>query len=424
MYTTHTLKNGIKVILTPLSQYRSVSIGLWVKTGSIDENSSTSGLSHFIEHMLFKGTKEYSARDIAELFDSVGGDLNAFTSKECTCFHSKVLDQHIDIPIKILADMIQNPLLDELDIQKEKTVVLDEIMMAEDTPDDVSYDLIAKTIYKSGSLSRPILGNKDTLEKFDKAMIVSHMEKFYTTDNMIISIAGSYEHDQVIALLEETFNSVSSKHIPNPHSHKFYSETDFIERDIEQVHLEIAYEGMPYASTDVFTLAVLNNILGASVSSRLFQNIREAEGLTYTINSYVTQYEASGLFSVYASMQVANLERVCFLVKKEISSLYIDGVTSEELTRSKEQLKGNYILDLEGTESYMNLTGKGCLINTKIRTPEDVENEINDVTKEKVNALINKLFTNSPAIALVGRVDESILSNCTDIIGGKHVATR
>ncbi|MCH4890917.1 insulinase family protein [Acidaminobacter sp. JC074] len=423
MYTTHTLRNGMKVILTPLSQYRSVSIGLWVKTGSIDEDSKTNGLSHFIEHMLFKGTKHYSARDIAELFDSVGGDLNAFTSKECTCFHSKVLDQHIDIPIKVLADMIMNPLLDESDIQKEKTVVLDEIMMAEDTPDDVSYDLIAKTIYKDGSLSRPILGNQSTLEHFDKAMILEHMKKFYTTDNMIISIAGSYDHDQVIGLLEDAFTLESSKHIPNPHSHAFYAGADFIKRDIEQVHLEVAYEGMPYASTDVFTLAVLNNILGASVSSRLFQNIREAEGLTYTINSYVTQYEASGLFSVYASMHVSNLERVCYLVKKEISDLLLNGVTIEELNRAKEQLKGNYILDLEGTEAYMNLTGKGCLFHTKIRTPEQVEEEINGVTNEKVDALIKKLFTNLPALALVGRVNESILNKCIEILGGEHETT-
>lgn len=420
MYRTHTLNNGIKVILAKLNNYRSASMGVWIKTGSIDENEKNNGISHFIEHMLFKGTPNRSARDIAEAFDSIGGDLNAFTSKECTCFHAKVLDHHIEIAIEILADMLKNPLMDDLDIKREQSVVLDEIMMAEDTPDDVSYDLISKVTYHEGSLSRPILGTSETLKSFNKKSLLDHMAEYYTTDNMVISIAGSFDEIDILKKLNHYFNMKESVHLPKVVNNYFHSQADFINRDIEQVHLEIGYEGINFSSDEIYSLAALNNILGASVSSRLFQNIREAHGLTYSINSYITQYENNGLFSIYASMNTSNLLTVVSLIKKELDQLLNEGITDKELSRVKEQLKGNYILDLEGTDSYMNIIGKGRLFDRTIRMPNEVEARINEINMKDVIDLMTKILTSKPSIALVGRVDQELLNQCVTIIGGQH----
>jgi len=423
MYTKHTLDNGIEVVLTKIEHTRSVSMGLWIKTGSVDESESNNGISHFIEHMLFKGSKKYSAKDIAEAFDYIGGDLNAFTSKECTCFHAKVLDHHIDVPIKIIAEMISSPLLKEADIEKEKSVVLDEIMMAEDTPDDVSYDLIAKTSYGDGSLSLPILGNEDTLKSFDKNMIISQLNQYYTTDNMVISIAGSYDEVEVLTLLNQHFNMSKSKKCKPHNPNEFFVGSSYIYRDIEQVHLEIAYEGIPYGDESVFSLAAFNNILGASVSSRLFQNIREEYGLTYSINSYLTQYEQCGLFSIYASMNTKNTITVAKLIRKEIDDLITNGFSDEELQRVKEQLKGNYILDLEGSDAYMNLIGKGTLFDKRVRTADEVEDAIDQVNTDSVNKVMMKILESDASIALVGRVDEKLLNKCTEILRGQHEIT-
>jgi len=420
MYRTHTLNNGIKVILAKLDNYRSASMGVWIKTGSIDENEENNGISHFIEHMLFKGTPTRSARDIAEAFDSIGGDLNAFTSKECTCFHAKVLDHHIEIAIEILADMLINPLMDDMDIKREQSVVLDEIMMAEDTPDDVSYDLISKVIYHEGSLSRPILGNAKTLESFNKETLLEHMSEYYTTDNMVISIAGSFDENDILEKLNTHFNVKESIHLPKSVNNYFHTNAEFIYRDIEQVHLEIGFEGINFSNDEIYSLAALNNILGASVSSRLFQNIREAHGLTYSINSYITQYENNGLFSIYASMNTGNLIKVITLINTELNTLVEDGITEKELRRVKEQLKGNYILDLEGTDSYMNIIGKGRLFDKTIRMPNEVEEKINEINMNDVLDLMMKILTSSPSIAIVGRVDQSLLNECVNIIGGSN----
>lgn len=418
MYTKHILKNGTRVIMSKLPGYRSVALGVWVKVGSIDETPENNGLAHFIEHMLFKGTKNYSAKDIAESFDSIGGDLNAFTSKECTCFHAKVLDQHIEVPIRIIGEMLQSPILSEEDIEKEKTVVYDEIMMADDTPDDVSYDLLAKALFQDGSLSRPILGSLETVKSFDKAMIQLHMNQYYTSDNTVIAIAGSFNEAEIISLLEAHFNHENEISLKHEQPNKVHHDFNYIHKDIEQVHLEIGFQGISYGDERVYELAALNNILGASVSSRLFQNIREKYGLTYSINSYVSQYETTGIFAIYASMHLENLNHVATLIRAELSSLIQHGITAEELTRVKEQLKGNYILDLEGTESYMNLLGKSELFCKKIKSPEAVEASINQISLESVNELIGSLLNEMPAISLVGRVNEKHLKTCIDILGG------
>lgn len=418
MYTEHILSNGIKVIMSKLDVYRSVSIGFWIKTGSINETKLDNGISHFIEHMLFKGTKTRTAKDIAEIFDSVGGDLNAFTSKECTCFHARVMDIHLEIAIEVISDMIINPALRTIDIKKEKNVVIDEINMAEDTPDDVSYDLIYKVMFGEGSLSRPILGNSKTVKSFNADIIKEYISKYYTTDNIVISIAGSLDKENVLKLLEKNIGKIKSKkkfEVNNTNICMFNK--SFIYKDIEQIHLEIAYEGLSYSDDDMFSLAALNNILGASVSSRLFQSIREDNGLTYSINSYITQHKSVGLFSIYACMNNDNFLLVTKLIRIELDKLRNRTITDFEVLKVKEQLKGNYILDLEGSESYMGLLGKGKLFGKIIRTQEEIEHKIDEITLDSIEQLISKILnTNNFSIAVVGKTSENKVNECYKIL--------
>ncbi len=418
MYNEHILSNGMKVVMSKLDVYRSVSVGFWIRTGSANESEKSNGISHFIEHMLFKGTKSRTGKEIAEVFDTIGGDLNAFTSKECTCYHAKVLDNHLEVAISVISEMLSSPTLAEDDIKKEQGVVLDEIGMAEDTPDDVSYDLIAKVIFGEDPLSRPILGTTDNIMSFTRKDIIDYMNKYYTPDNIVISIAGSFNEDETIEMLEKYMKSypvVTSS--PDRTSSSFKSSYDFIYKDLEQVHLEISYNGLAYTSKDLFSLAALNNIFGASMSSRLFQSIREDHGLTYSINSYSTQYESVGLFSIYACMNHENLFIVARLIKKELDKLRKDGVLDTEIKKVKEQLKGNYILDLEGSESYMNLLGKAMLFDKTIYTQDEVEDRINLITKESVNELIDRILSNDNySIAAVGKVDKKAIKECYEIL--------
>lgn len=418
MYTEHKLSNGIKVIMKKLDVYRSVSIGFWIKAGSINENVDNNGISHFIEHMLFKGTKSKTGKEISEIFDTIGGDLNAFTSKECTCYHARVLDKNLEIAISVISEMLINPLLSNEDIIKEKRVVLDEIDMAEDTPDDVSYDLIAKTVFGDNSLSRPILGTGENIENFDRDDLSEYMKEYYTSSNAVISIAGNFDEEETILMLEKYMkNFPKGKVYTNLDHNSFHSAYSHVKKDIEQVHLEIAYNGLTYESEEQFSLAALNNILGASVSSRLFQVIREDHGLTYSINSYISQYKSVGLLSVYASMNSENLLTVVSLIKEELDKIRLYGINAEEVSRVKEQLKGNYILDLEGSESFMNLIGKGKLFDKKIYTLDEIELKVSKVTKESITELIKKIIDNDNySVAIVGKVDEKIAKKCYEIL--------
>lgn len=420
MYNTYELNCGVKLFLTPLPIHRSASIGFWVKTGSIHEPKVLNGISHFIEHMLFKGTSTRTARDIAEFFDSRGADLNAFTSKECTCYHAKVLDHHLVDAIEVISDMICNSLFTDEEIEKEKNVIIDEITMADDTSDDVSYDLIAKASFGKCTLGQPILGFEESVQSFTSSDIRTYMDHYYTSDKIVISIAGSFNESAVIKALNKFLTLKVGVKKETINIQEFYSQGAFISKDIEQVHLEVAYPGLALGDEKVFPMAALNVILGGSVSSRLFQNIREKYGLTYSINSYLNQYENIGTLNLYANMQKSNLKRVVDLLAEEIKVMLLKGVTDEELKRAKEQLKGNYILDLEGSESYMGLIGKNTLFNKKIYTVEAIELKINAIDMKDLNDIIQETLKEKPAVSIVGKVNQKDLDYCIKKLGVYH----
>lgn len=414
MYQKIRLSNGVRVVLEKIPHVKSVSLGFWVKTGSINENLDNNGITHFIEHMLFKGTKNRTAKEIAESIDDIGGQLNAFTSKECTCYYAKVLDDHIGIAIDVLTDMIFNSTFNSVEIEKEKSVVLEEISMYEDSPEDNAHDLLSRTIFKEQSLGLPVLGRRDTVGSFDREMLIEYMKNYYTVENMVVSIAGNFNEEEIIKRIEEKFKNFTNKSnqqksLDEP---KFMIDTGFKYKDIEQLHLCISFQGVPLRSDDYYPLLLMNTVFGGSMSSRLFQNIREDKGLAYSIFSYPSAYQQIGLFTIYAGINPSQLEEVNLLIKEEINKIRKDGLTEGELIKAKEQLKGNYILGLESTSSRMLSIGKSELFLEKIYSQKEVLEKIDNIKMEDIRNVIDKIFVLDQAtVAVVGKVDQETKVN-------------
>lgn len=410
MYKKFILNNGIKVVTKEIPSVRSVSIGVWVNTGSSIENEDNNGISHFIEHMLFKGTFKRTAKDIASSMDSIGGQLNAFTSKECTCYYSKVVDSHINIAIDILSDMLFNSKFDEKDIEKEKSVVCEEINMYEDSPEDLAYDSLSKLVFNKHSLGLPILGTYDSVKSFNKDKLKKYMKKNYSSDNIVIAVAGSFEESYLIKELEKKFGQVFlNKGIKNEIEKPiFNSNYTYKNKDIEQIHLCLGFEGLPNDDDTLYPLFILNNIFGGSMSSRLFQSVREEHGLAYSIYTHPSFYKDFGLFTIYVSLNPSQLTNLLPLISKEIKEIASNYITEDELKRSKDQLKGNYILGLESTSSIMTMLGKSQIYDKKIRSSEEVINKIDNVDMNDIKSIINKIFKKDKlSLSIVGNIDEN-----------------
>lgn len=408
MYKKYTLDNGIRVVMEDISYVNSVSIGVWVDNGSIKEDKHINGISHFIEHMLFKGTSNRTAKQIAEAIDNIGGQINAFTSKEYTCFYAKVIDSHLPIAIDVLADMINNSLFSEEDIEKEKSVVVEEINMYEDSPEDVVYDLLAETMFENTSLSLPILGTVDTLNSITREKLIDYFNNNYTVENLVISIAGNIKVDETLELLEKKFailkhNSDKNNNIAD--NIKFTQKVRGKYKKTEQLNFCIGMEGIPCGNDDIYSLLILNNIFGGSMSSRLFQKIREEKGLVYSVYSHPSSYKNIGTFTIYAGLNPKQIYNVVNIIKNDIEELKLNLITIDELEKSKEQLKGNYILGLESTSSRMAEIGKSELILGKMYSPKEILGKIDKVTLENVKETIDKIFNyNKFNIAYVGNI--------------------
>lgn len=412
MHIHDRLTNGIQVVSKKMPEMRSVSVGIWINTGSAFETKVENGVSHLIEHMLFKGTKTKSAKDLSDIIDGIGGQINAFTGKECTCYYVKVLDSNLEIGIDILSDMIINSKIDIEELEKEKKIIYDEIALYEDSPEDVAYEELAEVIFKNEGLGQPILGTEETLKKFDRDVIVNYLENHYIPENMVISVAGSFDHSNLISLLEESFNKIEKGKVESAQNYeaKFNNGYSFKYKDIEQYHLCIAYRGVCYNDSDIYPLLVLNNLLGGGTSSRLFQNIREDQGLAYSIFSHPTQYKDMGLMTIYAGFVPRNLEKVIEAIKLEILNLKNMMIDDSELSRAKEQLKGNYILGLESTGSIMSMLGRSLLLSDEIETLDEVIDSINLVEMEDISRMIKLVFeSDNLAVALVGKGDKELV---------------
>ncbi|MBD8068251.1 M16 family metallopeptidase [Bacillus sp. PS06] len=401
MIKKYTCQNGVRVVLENIPTVRSVAIGVWIGTGSRSENESNNGISHFLEHMFFKGTTTRTAREIAESFDSIGGQVNAFTSKEYTCYYAKVLDEHSKFALETLADMFFNSSFITEELNKEKNVVLEEIKMYEDTPDDIVHDLLSKASYENHPLGYPILGTEETLNTFNSDSLREYMNEFYTPDNVVVSVAGNID-DSFIKEVESLFGAYSSDHTKKKHTApSFHTNKIVRKKETEQAHLCIGYNGLQIGDKDIYNLIVLNNILGGSMSSRLFQEVREQRGLAYSIFSYHSSFEDNGLLTIYGGTGANQLDTLFETIMDTLAQLKKEGITPKELTNSKEQMKGNLMLSLESTNSRMSRNGKNELLLKKHRSLDEMIELINAVEETGVNQLANQLFTDDYSVALI-----------------------
>lgn len=411
MYKTHVLDNGLTIIGEEIPYLKSITLGVWINAGSRIEDEKVSGVSHFIEHMMFKGTKNRTSKDIASEIDNLGGQINAFTSKECTCYYVKLLDEHIDYGIDILSDMLLNSLFDKNDIEKERLVILEELKMYEDSPEDLAYDLLVEGIYANDGLGMNIIGTKKSLYRINQEEMLEYFNKYYVPNNSVISIAGNFNFDEMVEKLDRKFKTWKGREVSIDISDAEFNPCFIAKnKDTEQVNLAMTLKAIPMDNIEeVYALAIINNIFGGSISSRLFQKIREDKGLVYSIYSSQSLYRGCGDLGIFASMSNENLEEVYELIKEEIVNVKNGYLTEKEIKESKEQLKGSYILGLESTSSRMMSIGKGMLLNKKVRTTEEILEYINNISLDTIKNVIDKVFNiENLGVCIVGRDVEKI----------------
>lgn len=394
MYQKTVLDNGLKVITEVLPQFRSATIGVWINAGSGNETPEFNGITHFIEHLMFKGTKRHTATKIAEIMDSLGGLLNAFTEKEQTCYYAKVMDKHLPVAIEILSDMVLNSLFDKVEINRERGVILDEIRIYEDSPDDYIFDLFHQTLWKGHPLGQITLGKPDVVSKLKREDFIDYVNKNYTPNNTTITIAGNINHKKVVDQIKKYFDK-SKKQVCLQKKQKkiktFHDQT-IKYRQGEQIYLCMGGEGASQLDEDKYKLIVLDSILGGSASSRLFQEIREKRGLVYTIGTFQYAFKIAGSFGICASMSKDNLSRVLKLIFKILSDLKKNGITSKELKRTKEHLKGGIALTMESTANRMIRLAKSEFYHGKLLSFEKMIEKIERVTSDDVNYMIQKFL--------------------------------
>jgi predicted Zn-dependent peptidase len=402
-----TLPNGIRIVTEYMPHVRSISLGVWVASGSRVEQGPENGISHFIEHMVFKGTQNRSAEEIARSVDSVGGGLDAFTSKELVSYNSKVLDEHMPIALDILSDMALHPLFREEDIEKEKGVILEEIKMEADTPEFVLHEAFLSNFWKGHGLGKPILGTKDTVKKFERGMLLDFYRRVYTPSNILITAAGNVDHSTLCRMVEEKFSSLRlegappASTVPKSHAPIILKKKD----SLEQVHIAIGVPSYPMAHERRYPLYVLNTVLGGGMSSRLFQNIRERQALAYAVYSELNLFSDTGCFTVYAGTGVETAKQVVLSVVQEMRHLREELIGVDELRRAKDHLKGSLVLSLESSSSRMSNLARQELYFDRFITPEEMIESIEQVTREEVQDVAQQFFRKEDmAVAMLGRI--------------------
>ncbi len=399
------LSNGLTVLVEEMPYLRSASIGVWVKAGSMLETAEENGLSHLMEHMAFKGTKKRTARQIAEEMDMIGGMMNASTSKLCTNYYCKVIDEDLPKAADILSDIVCSPLIDEAELDKERSVVLEEISMVEDSPEDVVFDVLAEATFGAQSLGRTILGPAEKIEKYTADDLFRFRGRHYGPQNAVIAIAGNVKTEKVKQLLEDTFGGwQGATGGPFPGCTAVDEERKlFRNKDTEQVHLALSYRGLEMGSRDVYAMAVMNTIFGGGMASRLFQKIREEMGMAYSVYSGPSNYPGCGEFSVYAATSPKHVQQVLQLIEEEAQLFVEKGITEKEFLQAKAHVKGGFILGLESAYSRMSSMGHNQILLGRYIAPEDTIRAIESVTAEDVKHVAEKILRGPVSGAVVGR---------------------
>jgi predicted Zn-dependent peptidase len=402
------LPNGLTVITEEMQHIRSISIGIWVKTGSRDEEAASNGISHFVEHMVFKGTKNRSAEDIARQVDSTGGNLDAFTAKECICFNVKVLDEHLSVALDILGDLVLNPLFAVDDIGRERRVILEEIKMDEDNPDYLVHEIFTQNFWKDHPLGKPILGTRETVKRFEQPLVTDFYGKRFHPGNLIISAAGNLSHDRFVDLISGYFESMK------PASNGYHGVPPKVvpkiilrnKNSLEQVQICLGVPSHPIAHEGRFASYLLNTLLGGGMSSRLFQNIRERQGLAYAIFSDLNPYRDAGCLSVYAGTSRESASRVVQSVIGEFRRLKNEAVGAEELRRAKDQLKGSLMLSLESSTARMSNLARQEMYFDRFLGMDELIEKIEAVTAEDLQQMAREFFrSESIAVTVLGNLN-------------------
>lgn len=387
------LDNGLRIIAEEVPGTFSCALSIWIDAGSIDEEVSNNGVSHFIEHIVFKGTKTRTALGIAEQSEDVGANLNAFTDREHTCFHTRVLSEYVNVAMELFLDMLFNPKLDKNDLELERQVILEEIKMYLDTPEDLVQDLLYEIIWKGHPIGRPITGTTDSITKLKKDAITKHLNNLYTTDNIVISLAGKFNLDEVIKQAEKLTSHVKNKKDKKDLPPLVITPDIFIEdKDTELSHLSFATQGVSVYAEDRYTLAVIDAALGGGMSSRLYQEIRENRGLVYAISSYYNTNKLGGLFGVYAGAADKDASQVLDLILKELKGVKKNGLKPDELSRAKMQLKSGLLLELESTKVRSFRNALYDLYYNRFISPDEINQSVESITNDRIIKLANEIF--------------------------------
>jgi predicted Zn-dependent peptidase len=404
-----TLENGIRVISEQMDHVRSVSMGIWIGTGSRRETLEENGISHFIEHMVFKGTVNRSAEDIARSVDSIGGGLDAFTAKEMVSYNTKVLDQHMPIAFDVLSDLVLNPLFRDDDIEKEKGVILEELKMEVDNPEYLLHEIFSSSFWKDHPIGRPILGTKDTVRNFKRPLLRQFYERTYAPKNILITAAGHLEHHRVVELVRERFDGMKAmppldtQVVPAPHARLVFR----AKASLEQTHLYLGVPCLPMSHEKRFVCYVLNTVLGGGMSSRLFQNIREKKGLAYAVFSELSMYTDAGCLAIYAGMAMESARQVVDLIVEEFRNLKNEPVGEDELRRAKDHLKGSFVLGLESTSSRMGNLARQELYYKRFFSLDEMLESIEKVTAAEVQAIAQEFFdAKKITLAMLGNLGD------------------
>ncbi len=434
MVKVNVLQNGIKVVTEELSYLRTVSFGVWIRVGSAKENKENNGISHMIEHMLFKGTKSKSVKEIADIIASIGDDVNAFTSKEQTCYYGTTISESLPTLVDLIADMLCNSLLSEEDLRKEKRVIFEEIDMYEDSADDMVHEILQKNVFKDHPLGYIISGTKKNVRSFTRMQLIDFMEKHYVAENIVISVAGNFAEKELMEQLERCFGGIrgtnpkaldslrllkkkkeelllapyeskyQKKHEEAPRYHTCFCQRH---KDNEQLHINLAFPSIPLGSDESVVFAVVNSMLGGSNNSRLFQRIREELSLVYSIYTYGSSFEKTGLFHLDITVNPQQALRVLRETKLVLDEFLITPITKEELDTHKAQVKTEYILGSESAKARMNSNAKSIMVRGYVKTLDEIIEDLNRISTEDIICFANKLWGDSTAsMCVIGAESE------------------
>lgn len=400
------LSNGIRLIMDPVKEVESVTLGIWIKTGSLYEEKKYAGISHFVEHMMFKGTEKRTYSDISREIDRIGGSINAFTGKEATCYHVKLVSSKLFEGADVLVDMVENSVFPKEEMNKERYVIEEEIKMTLDSPEDLAHDLSTELIFKGNALGNSIIGTPSSLKRITQNVMRGYVKRRYTRDNIIVSIAGKFDEDEVVAYFEKQFEKLDSVADEISFVEAEYKPTiKVVQKDIEQCNLCMGLPTFGIDDSRYYHMQVLNNILGGTMSSRLFRNIREEQGLAYSIFSMFASYKGLGYFKIYAGLNRNKVEEAIKGIQNEISHLAKNGIEDDELEASREQLKAGFVFSQESTASRMLTNGRMAILLDRVVPIDEIISAYDSITKSEVENLISNIsdFTKYSAVAVTGK---------------------